>query len=338
MREEMMMIKKSNLYAYYVKSHNAVKVGFGDSSVSRMKNYSKQYQLIVDERSLRTWEIPVAGLAQAIESSCHQALLDAGSERLLLVVEGQESQELFKLDALSYDESLIIVAGTIDEMISVIRKSLNSINLNAKEESRKKIEELKQKKAINKKIEQEDLEHQANECAELIEKSWVTNFQPFVDAFYEVSKISSTFEYRKKGFARFFEKDDDPVVKMRGWYKYPTIKKYVNKLFHLQRKAKQAFLDIHNKFSNEVVKKAEEKVGKSLYNPIKGHPFDFGGLDPNTKGTGDEIAFLEVYLIVSICLDWGWDWAEPLIRRDKELLQLVAYAKQNLPPGFNSKF
>lgn len=98
-----MTIKTSNIYAYFVPSLNAIKVGYGDSSVQRMKSYVKQYGLDVAESSLRSWEIPVSGVAQTIESECHKTLLASGLERLSVFADEQEAQELFGLGDITYE-------------------------------------------------------------------------------------------------------------------------------------------------------------------------------------------------------------------------------------------
>ena len=142
-----MAFKSSNLYCYYVKNHNAIKVGFGENSTQRMRDYSKFYNLEVDLSSLKKWKIPVSGLAQTVENSCHLALLDAGFQKHILSNEdGQEAQELFHLGGASYEDALLIVAGTIDETIENIVSKLGITDHKNIEKSRRKKEEIRLRK------------------------------------------------------------------------------------------------------------------------------------------------------------------------------------------------
>lgn len=93
-------MKKSVVYAFYVESHHAIKVGFGDDGKRRMYEYSKTYGLQPKASSLRTWEIPIAALASIVEAACHSALINSGLNRVKLGARSVEPQELFDLSGI----------------------------------------------------------------------------------------------------------------------------------------------------------------------------------------------------------------------------------------------
>ena len=330
-----MAIKSSNLYCYYVKNHNAIKVGFGESSTQRMRDYSKSYLLEVEYSSLKNWEIPVSGLAQIVENSCHEALIEAGlNKHNITNIDGQEAQELFHLGSTSYEEAVLIVAGTIDETIENILSKLGSTNHKNKEESRRKKEEnrlRKEKIVASKKAE---FDRQVYECSAYIRSVWNTKFQPVIEIFDITRRININFQYRESSIKRLFSGETSPVVRMYQWEPYQVIcNKIVNSLETL-RLAKAEVVKINNKFTDyKVVTASEEFLKLSIYRP-GGHDLPF----VDNPLHGNEWALTEVRLIVqhaTYC--FGGDDALELIKLDSRLQKLVTKASLSYPPELLNK-
>lgn len=324
-----MAIKPSNLYAYYVENHKAIKVGFGDSPKQRVKDYSKQYELKIDEKSIRTWEIPVSGLAQTIEAECHRVLMEAGLQRLAILVNEQEAQELFELGNTSYDEAVLLVAGTIDETIGNILSSLGGNSATNKENLRKKSEETRIRKEAISASKKAEFEAQVNECANYIKSIWNVKFQPVIELLNKTRAINSKFEYREGSIKRLLSGETSPVLRMYQWNLYPQLRNFFEPIFGAMRVAKAEYQLINEKFQNyEVIKAAEEKLKLSIWCP--------GGKDLNFVNNPyykDDWALTEIRLIVqeaTYC--FGDVEALQLIKMDSKLTQLVQLAKSTLPP------
>lgn len=324
-----MAIKPSNLYAYYVENHKAIKVGFGDSTKQRVKDYSKQYELKIDEKSIRTWEIPVSGLAQTIEAECHRVLVEAGLQRLAISVNGQEAQELFELGNTSYDEAVLLVAGTIDETIGNILSRLGGNSATNKENLRKKSEEARIRKEAISASKKAEFEAQVNECANYIKSIWNIKFQPVVDLLNKTRAINSKFEFSESSWKVLFSGATSPVLRMYQWSLYPSIRDLTEDIFRAMRVAKAANIALNKKYENyKVIKAAEERLKLSVWSP--------GGWDLNFVNSPyykDDWAIVEVRLIVqSATYCFGGDEAIELIKKDSNLQRVVKLASSAMPP------
>lgn len=330
-----MTIKKSNLYAYYVRHHDAIKVGFGDSSVQRMRAYAKQYELDVELSSLRTWDIPVSGIAPHVESYCHSALVDAGYEILYLLKNDQEAQELFKLYKRPYEEALLIVAGAIEEAVSEIYARLSKINPLTEEKLRQKKIRNKLRIETQQQIRTQEHEKRVSECADHIRAMWPIHYQNLLDDFESSRKINKNFSYQESSIKTFFTGEKDPVSRMYEWESYSLIRGYVEKIFFHMRDAKQGYIKTALAFRDgQVIADAAIACDCSLINP-GGRGLNF----INYAIDREDVAFLEVRLAVqeaTYC--FGGDDASDLIKRDPVLQHLVETARKFPPPELNSDF
>jgi hypothetical protein len=326
-------IKGSNLYSYYVKNHNAIKVGYGDSSVKRMIDYQKQYNLDADIDSLRTWKIEVASVAQTIESECHKVLLEAGLERIPLTVDGQEAQELFKLSDTSYNEAVLLVAGTIDSTIQKIVYKLSGDLNNQKEKLRRKDEENRIRKEAILARKKEEFEQKTEECAAYINQIWDLKFQPLVDLYDNTRKISINFERRPKEAALkklFFGVTEVNVPqKLINWQSYPLIRNSIENIFNASRVAKDEYIEIHKRFNIKTIQAAQEKLNVSISN-----------LDLNfVEYYKDDWFTVEIRLILqSVFSCISGDEAIELINLDRNLSKIVQLAKKVKPPELSNNY
>lgn len=323
-----MSIKSSNLYCYYVKNHNAIKVGYGDSSQQRMRDYAKVYSLEVDSKSLKSWNIPVSGLASIVESACHQSLLDAGFKRYIIPnADGQEAQELFDLGNTPYHEVVIIIAGTIDETIDLIANKITKTTNKEKEianreflENKARIDSLRRKKEAQ-------FIQKSNDCAKYIRSVWKDKFQPFVDIFEKTRLINKNFVYKESALKRLFGSEKNPVIRMYNWPPYKDIRNHIIESFDIHREAKAELIKINNIFKDDdVIRKAIDISGLCIYSP-NGH--DLCLLNPYRN---EDWAHLEIRLLVQFACYFGGDDASELIELDPILQSLVAKAWAELPP------
>ena len=347
-----MAFKSSNLYCYYVKNHNAIKVGFGENSTQRMRDYSKFYNLEVDLSSLKKWKIPVSGLAQTVENSCHLALLDAGFQKHILSNEdGQEAQELFHLGGASYEDALLIVAGTIDETIENIVSKLGITDHKNIEKSRRKKEGIRLRKEQIDTLEKVEFNKKVFECSAYIVSVWSTKFQPVIDIFDRSTEIGRNFPYMQSTIKRLFEGKKSDAVRMYQWEKYPFIRTLIIDSFDIIRSAKAENVKIHDKFEKDGVldsslwelklsidrpctkliryeKQSREEWKKTL--ALYGYSLPFVDSPLYSK----EWAHLEVRLIVQLAVGAYYfckDDATELIKLDPSLQELVARASSIYP-------
>jgi hypothetical protein len=318
-----------------VQNHNAIKVGFGESSTQRMTDYSKSYLLEVKYSSLRSWEIPVSGLAQIIENSCHKALVEAGLKKHIVTnINGQESQELFQLGSTSYDEAVLIVASTIDETIDNILSKFGDTKNKNNEESRRKKEENKLRKENIVSAKKVEFDKQVLECSFYIKSVWDSKFQPVIEIFEKTRKINVNFEYKETRIKRFFSGEINPVIRMYQWQPYQVICNHIENSLEPLRAAKAEYLKIKSKFPDYKVISASEKCLKlSIYRPGE---YDLPFVDnPHYRNNW---ALTEVRLVVQMatyCFDG--DQALELIKLDSRLQKLVSKAYLNYPPELLNK-
>jgi hypothetical protein len=324
-----MAIKSSNLYCYYVINHHAIKVGFGESSAQRMRDYSKLYKLEVEISSLKNWKIPVSGLAQTVENSCHIALLDAGLEKHIISnEEGQEAHELFHLGNTSYQDAVLIVAGTIDETIQTIVSKLGHSNSKNIEESRRKKEEnriLKDTILAKKNVE---FERKVQECSNYIKSIWNAKFKPVIDISEKTREININFQYRESTLKRLFTSEKNPVIRMYKWPPYERIRELIVLSLQPQRVAKSELVNIYNKFKDDkVIQVACKNTKLRIFSP--------GNVDlclVDNPLYQHEWALIEIRLIVQHATYFGGDDAIELINLDSVLQKLVKKASLELPP------
>ena len=325
-----MQIKTSNIYCYYVKNHNAIKVGFGDSSVSRMRDYAKTYSLDVDIATLKTWQIPVSGLALSIENACHGALIEAGIHRHLIPnSDGKEAQELFFLGTTPYQEAVLLVAGTIDETIHFFStKIVKSSHFNSEQSRRKAEENRVRKEAINAK-KKEEFQILVSDCSQQIKNVWNSKFEPVASFRQTTRAINKNFDFTESFLKNIFRFERNTVKRFHNWNQYPRIREMVVNIFDAQREAKQELINIFKIYQNrEVISKACDYTGLQIYSP--------GGFDlpfVDNPLYADEWAFIEVRLLIQeATYSLGGDEASELIKLDSTLQSLVKKAAQKKPP------
>ena len=320
-----MAIKSSNLYCYYVKNHNAIKVGFGENATQRMRDYSKFYNLEVELSSLKKWKIPVSGLAQTVENSCHLALLDAGFQKHILSNEdGQEAQELFHLGGTSYEDALLIVAGAIDETIVNIFSKLGITDHQNIEKSRRKKEEIRLGKEQIDALKQVEFDKKVFECSAYIKSVWSTKFQPVIDIFDRAGKVIIQFPRNQSTINRLIGGKRSDANRMYSWYEYSHVNALIINSFPLTRSAKAEYIKIRNKFGEKEANASFRSLGSSAFN------LAFSSL-PFVRNE-DDWAHLEVRLIVQKATGFGGDNATELIKLDPSLQELVARASSSYPP------
>jgi hypothetical protein len=286
-------MKKSVVYAFYVESHHAIKVGFGDDGKRRMYEYSKTYGLQPKASSLRTWEIPIAALESIVEAACHSALINSGLNRVKLGAHSVEPQELFDLSGIDYDEALLLVTGTIDETMREIAKRIAPTSVKSDEQKRQSEEQNRVRRTEVKRKKLADLERQAKICSDAILLRWKMDFVPFINSCNIAQQRYREFPSQQTFFQKLTGGEKDRSLRMRDWEHYPDIKKSVFEIFKSARVTKAAYVDIRLQLSSEILSLAEINLGISLSSPGK------HSLPLISYGIGrEDIAFLEVRLAV----------------------------------------
>ena len=320
-----MSIKTSNIYSYFVPNLKAIKVGYGDSSVQRMKSYAKQYHLEVAESSLRTWEIPVSGLAQTIEQECRKTLLDAGLEKLAIYANEQEAQELFDLGDVTYEDAVLLVAETVDETIENMRQRLGGESSKSSKNSRKKREEIR----IKQEKVQAAFDKRTAECLKEIVVIWEKSFVPLKTLISSEDKYQREFNsyYHNRFFKNWPSRKGSCAELIYKWKLYPKVQDAIISAFWAMRDAKSDLVRLYDRFGSRNVSAAERQffVHKQGHLKIFVNFIDKDGWDSN-------FAALEVRLVVQEITHWGGEDAMELIELDPKLAKLVTTAEKILPP------
>ena len=323
------LLRESIVYAFYVPSINAIKVGFGASGRSRMREYSRQYQLSSNAQSLRQWKLPSSSIASAIEVACHEALLCAGFARINHSIDQREAQELFDLGSFTYDEALLVVAEAIDETVAALYTALAKQRpLEAEkarvqsEAARKRREALSAEREARYAKVQEDF---LNIVAGTIAQRWKQEAEPFVKACETAKNLMKSFPSNQGVLSTLFEGRKSEAVRMQNWPSWPSIKKLVWEIFNTGRAAKRLYSEMEKKYANSAEPGAQ-KLGLSIWSP---HGYHL----PLVNHCGDtERDHREVMLVVQLATGMRWSDAEELVKRDPDLLGLMKFAKENPPP------
>jgi hypothetical protein len=322
-------IKDSNIYAYYVKNHHAIKVGYGDSSIGRLYEYSRQYSLISDIDSLKTWNIPISGLAPTIEKTCHQTLILNGYSKIELASQDHTSQEIFYLGDSTYEDTIILVASAIDEAMFAIVKKLGNEHKFRENNERAllKKQEILAKKKLN-------FDSEVNECTNYIKSTYDWAFRPYAEIMQEAQLVWREFEWNQTGLRFLFQEKKDPIYRFRKWEKYPKIRSFVEPIFRKGRVAKVEYVKCLLRYQNyKVIEAAEKNLNLSLYRP---NGFDLILIDYDFDNPN--WALLEIRLAVQNATGFGGDEALQIIKQDSFLLKLVEIAGQQKPAELSSEF
>lgn len=324
------LLQQSTVYAFHVPSMNAIKVGFGSDGRTRMSHYSRQYGLVSSAVSLREWRLPSPSLASSIETACHRALLEAGFCRVSHVVDEQEARELFDCGHHSYEQAVLVVAEAIEETISSLYEALGKFKPLSQEKARQQKESAQQSRnAIReekkKKTEEEEIRLISAATIE-IKHRWSLDVEPYLIACSSAKTIYSQFNHSQGLLASFFTGNKNAAVRMKNWNQFPLIKRSIREIFHTARRTKALCCEMNKKYGYS--------AGRAAINL----GFPMGGLNnwdlPMVGSYSDEngIPYLEVRLVVQKATGFGGDDAIELMAADTEIMALVQYAAQNLPP------
>jgi len=333
------LLRESVVYTFYVKNIHAIKVGFGADGFLRMKNYSKQYLLEVDNSSLRQWTIPASSLASAIETACHNALMSAGFHRLAHIVDEKEAQELFELGTYSYDEAVLFVAGAIEETIIALTDALSKNKPLTEEFKKRKAKELAdQRELIRQEKERRD---QAEEDKQVelaiaeIKQRWESEVIPFIEAKRKAKRywqeIMDKKIYNQNFLDKFINGKPNRIKVLTTSPYWSNMKQLSREILLTGRHAKNFYITLKDKYG-KYADKAAEKLGYSLWNP-GGDGMPFVGHYSDENG----MAYLEVRLCVQDATGTGGDDAMDLIRLDPFFQDLINFAKNNPPPELGHK-
>jgi hypothetical protein len=321
----------SFVYSYFIPSLNAIKVGFGDDPERRMYSYTRTYSIAADFTSLKTWEMPSAGVASNIESVCHQCLLTAGFERLNVTSGDAEANEIFHLREVSYQDAVEILIEEIDDYLDYLRKSLEGKSFAKEYRSTRKKEELKKARQAEKDRKISGLEIE-------LRNNYKSHYEALI---LEIKKAdqhwrSMPFEQRGRLSAMF-----------KGWkqvsevfFQWEGVKQCVNNvppILKAARTAKSYYLRIIKNYPYELIEAAERQAGVSLYNPVKYYELPIVYPTVVDKYQDESIikvdaAVYEVMLCTNIATGQGSQESFRLIKEHKVLQDLLTYARQSPPP------
>ena len=328
-------MKASNIYAYYVKNHHAIKVGFGDNSSQRMRDYAKAYKLDVDNTTLKTWAIPVASIAQTIESACHTALIDVGFQRVRLDNEGPEPQEIFQLESFSYAEAVMLIAGTIDQTITEIQVRLGGLESQSTQSSRRKKEENFQLREALKEKKKVDFDVKVNQSIKLINEIWRSSYKPFIDSCNRAREVMKSFPLDQNNFRKLFLKPKSNAERLYEWDHYKILRPLIIEIFHSCRAVKIEYFNRIEPIDHKIISEAERRLNISTWNP---DGWCINRVDW-AYGKDIDMAFLEVTDAVASGTRYlGSDQPDELINLDQQLLNLVEFARKTPPPELNTEY
>jgi hypothetical protein len=319
----------SFVYSYFLPSLNAIKVGYGEDPERRMYSYTRDYGIAADFETLKTWEMPSAGIASNVESICHETLVKIGIERLNISNNDVNANEIFHLREVSYSDAIEIIVEEIDQYFSYLRASLDGKSFASEERSTKKKEEIQKSK-------QEAIEAAIKD----IENDLKSNYERYYGSFIREAKKadhywrSMPFTQRNSLTAMFkgWKSRDEAFLKWEGLHKCLV---NVSPILKSARVAKSYYLDITNKYPIELISKAERSAGVSLYSPFGGYQLPI--VYPSVVALcNDEVirvdnAVYEVMMCTQIATGLGEGCYE-LIKDHKVLQDLVGFARQYPPP------
>lgn len=316
----------SFLYVYHVPTLGAIKIGFGDDAEARMRAYSREYDLIVDETSLRKFSLPSRGIANAIETACHGAVMEAGLRRVNHVVSGREAQELFSLQGISLNTALLMVACAVDEEVCRLHESLGKIKPKNAEVARQ-LREIAARRSQDELGERaERIVREARRCALRIEGDWGVNFVPFLTSVFEGQKVAKLLweQVRPRILDRFLRRDFSYFDSFQKNSDVAKVIPFVVEAFHGQRRAREGFIRIASEFPPEVITKAVELCGKNIRCPLGKNNHDFHNDYPSGGGSAEEVTRISKEIFVFL----DSESMEKFINRQPQLIELVQYAER----------
>lgn len=320
----------SFVYSYFIPSLNAIKVGFGEDPERRMYSYTQMYSLSPDVSSLKVWEMPSAGVASNIETSCHQSLINAGLERLVISSGHAEANEIFHLREVQYSDALDLLVEEIDDYLEYLRKSLEGKSFAKERGETKKKDELQRARQVA-------TEQKISEIEFDLKENYYKFYQPLIDEINRADQHwrSMPFEQRNKLTAIF-----------KGWksvseafFKWEGVKKCVDNvspILRTARSAKSYYLKVTKKYPYELIKSAEQRQNLSLYNPHPSYelPIVYPTVVSNYRDEPRlkvDAAIYEVMLCTQIATGQGSDECFRLIEEFKSLQDLATFARLNPP-------
>jgi len=274
------LLNSKHVYAYYVPALDVIKVGFGDDAKNRMLNYCKNYGIIPDISSLRSWEMPASALASAMETALHRGLHKAGFSRYILKTKNGVAQELFALNGTPYGDAFLYITDIFD----IVCKELVS-KLQYNHTDTEKVRQ-RQKVITDKQSERNReiyLKDQAikKEKQLLLDKEWdigwTKHIKPWGDILKTADEIRSS--YKPPLAVRLFGKDEfSYFVK---WDGFKLLLELLPKTFIAERQARafsaqfvknHGFIDptnwsnysprIHNRYFNVYAQSGGKWIGR----------------------------------------------------------------------------
>jgi hypothetical protein len=112
-----------SIYCWHEPAQRAIKVGVGSGPHGRMVDYSREYGLQPDRKSLRVFEVPEGLDARLIEQYCHDMLIKDGLTRFPVV------SELFRLETMTYDAAAEHVMRLAEHCVDCFRRG-DKVNYN----------------------------------------------------------------------------------------------------------------------------------------------------------------------------------------------------------------
>lgn len=338
----------SYLYCYHLPSMNSIKIGFGDDPKARMLHYSKVYRLRPDHASLKSWPLPISGIAIHLEKSCHREFESLGMHRKNISGNYGEAQEVFELFDVGYDGAVKIIDEIVGEelgqIISALRVQKNKINTKRQREAARQQYAERAKK-------QRDAEMAIiQDCARIIKDNLAQKtFVPLSAALDRAKAIMlEKPSSQKRGIFDFRKARLTGDELFYNWERRGEFVPLVVEVFHLDRKLRYCELRLKKKYLNEVgaeylniVSEGVAMAGWDFWRPAPRHSFynPFQILySLDSFGSRRLVALREVEHAVQNVMGVGSSVAVRIIDESAKLRELFSFAYRELPPELMKDF
>lgn len=335
----------SFVYCYHLPNINCIKVGFGDNPKFRMTSYTRNYGLEADNRSLREWSLPIAGIANHIEKRCHETFIELGLHSKRITNSESEAQEVFQLFNVTYDEAIKIIEEVVQGQIQEL---LFELGARKKATVRNKAQDEAKEKFIQRAtLQQEEVERLTSECALLIRNVVAPKtFIPLRSVLEDAQQLTAKIPLApKKRFLDFGKPIPTAQDLFFSWEHRFELVNIIARVFRLDRNLRYTQLALYSKYYKapggnymNVVSHAAALEGFDFWRPAPAfHTYNHFQIlfSLDEYKTRSEVACREVEHITQ---SLGVPNAKRFIQECDKLRQLQMDAKTDQPPELMDEF
>lgn len=339
---------QSYLYTYYIPSINAIKIGFGGDPKARMLDYTKIYQLQSDINTLRSWPLPIPGIASHIEKNCHDAFKNLGFHQKFISSSQGEAQEIFELFDVKYFDAVKIVEEILQEQAETLIAALRAPKKRIENHRQRDIARFQYLERINK--QRSEIEQLTEECSRIIRNNLAPKiFTPLSNVLDKAKLILSQVPpVPKKRFYEFRRDVLTPCDILYNWERREELVYIMIEVFHLDRKLRYSQLKLFQKYYKaaggeymNIVEKGAELAGHNFWRPAPKHRhYNYFQILYTHKNysTKQLVALEEVIHAVQSIAGFAGPMALRFFEETPKLQGLRTFAFRNLPPELIDEF